>query len=104
MVHGVTQAPIEGVSMAYSFNRADAAERHTTQYFEMFGNRGIYHQGWSAVTKHRTPWKLAIGTKTVPFDEDVWELYDGGKDYSQADDLSAAMPEKLRELQELWLA
>jgi len=95
---------MEGVSMLYSFNDAHAADRHETQYFEMFGNRGIYHQGWSAVTKHRTPWKLAIGTKTVPFDEDVWELYDGSKDYSQAHDLSKEMPDKLRELQELWVA
>jgi arylsulfatase A-like enzyme len=54
-VDGVQQKPIEGVSMAYSFDDADAAERHETQYFEMFGNRGIYHQGWTAVTKHRTP-------------------------------------------------
>ena len=102
-VNGVTQSPYEGTSMVYSLNAADEAERHDTQYFEMFGNRGIYHKGWSAVTKHRTPWKLAIGTKTVPFDEDVWELYDGSKDYSQADDLSKKMPEKLKELQELWL-
>jgi arylsulfatase len=90
--------------MVYTFDTPDEPERHDVQYFEMFGNRGIYHEGWSAVTKHRTPWKLAIGTKTVPFDEDVWELYDGSKDYSQADDLSKEMPDKLRELQELWLA
>ena len=55
-VNGVQQDPIEGVSMLYSFNDAKAAERHETQYFEMFGNRGIYHKGWTAVTKHRTPW------------------------------------------------
>jgi hypothetical protein len=100
----VEQSPYEGTSIAYSFDASDAPERHETQYFEMFGNRGIYHEGWSAVTKHRTPWKLAIGTKTVPFDEDVWELYDGSKDYSQVDDLSQAMPDKLKELQDLWLA
>jgi arylsulfatase len=103
-VNGVEQSPYEGTSMVYTFDAPDEPERHDVQYFEMFGNRGIYHHGWSAVTKHRTPWKLAIGTKTVPFDQDVWELYDGSKDYSQADDLSEAMPEKLRELQELWLA
>ena len=103
-VNGVTQSPYEGTSMVYSLNAADEAERRDTQYFEMFGNRGIYHKGWSAVTKHRTPWKLAIGTKTIPFDEDVWELYDGSKDYSQADDLSQEMPDKLKELQDLWLA
>jgi len=103
-VDGVEQSPYEGTSMAYSFDAPGAPERHETQYFEMFGNRGIYHEGWSAVTKHRTPWKLALGTKTIPFDEDVWELYDGSKDYSQADDLSKDMPDKLQELQDLWLA
>ena len=58
-VDGVQQKPIEGVSMAYSFDDPGAAERHETQYFEMFGNRGIYHKGWTAVTKHRTPWETA---------------------------------------------
>ena len=58
MVNGVTQSPYEGTSMCYSFDDADAAERHDLQYFEMFANRGIYHQGWSAVTKHRTPWEM----------------------------------------------
>ena len=56
MVNGVQQSPMEGTSMLYTFNDADAPERHDLQYFEMFGNRGIYHKGWSAVTKHRTPW------------------------------------------------
>ena len=102
-VNGVEQSPYEGTSMTYTFDDADAQERHSTQYFEMFGNRGIYHEGWSAVTKHRTPWKLAAGTPTVPFDEDVWELYDGSHDYSQANNLVEEMPDKLRELQELWL-
>jgi arylsulfatase A-like enzyme len=102
-VNGVTQSPYEGTSMVYMFDAADEPERHDVQYFEMFGNRGIYHKGWSAVTKHRTPWKLAVGTKTLPFDEDVWELYDGSTDYSQARDLAQEMPDKLRELQELWL-
>jgi arylsulfatase len=96
-VNGIQQAPIEGVSMRYSFDDAKAPERHETQYFEMFGNRGIYHKGWTAVTKHATPWVL-IGRKTVPFDEDVWELY-SDKDWSQAKDLAKEMPEKLRELQ-----
>lgn len=102
MVNGVTQSPYEGTSMLYSFNDAAAAERHQTQYFEMFCNRGIYHKGWSAVTKHRTPWLMA-GEEMPAFDEDVWELYDGSKDWTQANDLSAQMPEKLRELQRLWL-
>jgi hypothetical protein len=68
----------------------------------MFGNRGIYHKGWTAVTKHGTPWVL-VGRKTVPLDEDVWELYDSSKDWSQANNLAKQMPEKLRELQRLWL-
>ncbi len=101
-VNGVQQQPIEGVSMLYSFNDAKAAERHETQYFEMFGNRGIYHKGWTAVTRHKTPW-LLIGEKTPAFDDDVWELYDTTKDWSQANDLSKQMPEKLHELQRLWL-
>jgi arylsulfatase len=101
-VNGVQQKPIEGVSMLYSFNDSKAAERHETQYFEMFGNRGIYHKGWTAVTRHKTPW-LLIGEKTPAFDDDVWELYDTNKDWSQAKDLSKQMPEKLHELQRLWL-
>ena len=101
-VNGVQQKPIEGVSFMYSFNDAKAAERHQTQYFEMFGNRGIYHNGWTAVTKHKTPWIL-VGEKTVPFDDDNWELYDTNKDWSQANNLAKQMPEKLHELQRLWL-
>src|SRR6266478_5238314 len=101
-VNGVQQHPIEGVSMAYSFNDAKAAERHETQYFEMFGNRGIYHKGWTAVTRHKTPW-LLIGEKTPAFDDDNWELYDTSKDWSQANNLAKQMPEKLHELQRLWL-
>jgi arylsulfatase A-like enzyme len=103
VVDGVTQSPYEGASMAYSFDAPDEPERHDVQYFEMVGNRGIYHQGWSAVTKHRTPWQLAVGAKTVPFDQDVWELYDGSSDYTQAHDLSKEMPDKLQELQERFL-
>jgi arylsulfatase A-like enzyme len=101
-VNGVQQRPIEGVSMAYAFNDATAAERHETQYFEMFGNRGIYHKGWTAVTRHKTPW-LLIGEKVPAFDDDNWELYDTGKDWSQANNLAQKMPEKLHELQRLWL-
>jgi N-sulphoglucosamine sulphohydrolase, C-terminal len=102
MVNGVTQSPYEGTSMRYSFDDADAAERHDLQYFEMFANRGIYHQGWSAVTKHRTPWVMGA-VKLAAFDDDVWELYDGSTDYSQAHDLSGQHPDKLHELQRLWL-
>ncbi|MBP7937844.1 MAG: arylsulfatase [Phycisphaerae bacterium] len=100
-VNGIQQDPIEGISMLYSFNDANAAERHETQYFEIFGNRGIYHKGWTAVTKHRTPWVL-VGQKTVPLDDDVWELY-SDKDWSQANNLARQMPEKLHALQRLWL-
>jgi arylsulfatase len=101
-VHGVQQAPYQGTSMLYSFVDADAPERHDLQYFEMFGNRGIYHKGWSAVTKHTTPWLLVGATKPA-FDDDVWELYDGNTDWTQAHDLSKEMPDKLHELQRLWL-
>jgi arylsulfatase len=101
-VNGVQQRPIEGVSMTYSFNDAKAAERHETQYFEMFGNRGIYHKGWTAVTQHAIPW-LLLGQKTPAFDDDNWELYDTTKDWSQANNLAKQMPEKLYELQRLWL-
>ncbi|MEI7900490.1 MAG: arylsulfatase [bacterium] len=101
-VDGLQQDPIEGTSMLYAFNDAKAAEQHETQYFEMFGNRGIYHKGWTAVTKHGTPWIL-VGRKVVPLDDDVWELYDTTKDWSQAKDLSKENPQKLHELQRLWL-
>ena len=101
-VNGVMQSPYEGTSMAYSFGDANAPEQHDVQYFEMFGNRGIYYKGWSAVTKHRTPWAM-VGQKMLPFDEDVWELYDGSKDWSQADDLSGEMPDMLKKLQRQWL-
>ena len=102
MVHGVAQHPIEGTSMAYSFNNASAPETHQTQYFEMVGNRGIYHQGWTAVTKHRTPWET--GSAPLPaFDDDVWELYDTTNDWTQAHDLAKENPDKLHELQRLWL-
>jgi arylsulfatase A-like enzyme len=102
MVNGVQQSPYEGTSMLYTFNDAKAPERHETQYFEMFCNRGIYHKGWSAVTKHRTPWEMG-GAKMQAFDDDVWELYDGSTDWTQANDLAKKMPEKLHELQRLWL-
>ena len=102
MVNGVQQSPMEGTSMLYTFEGADAPERHDLQYFEMFGNRGIYHRGWSAVTKHRTPWVM-VGGAVPAFDDDVWELYDGRSDYSQAHDLVADRPEMLATLQRLWL-
>ena len=100
-VNGMRQDPIEGISMRYSFDAPKAAEQHATQYFEIFGNRGIYHNGWTAVTHHRTPWK-PMSVKPPPFDEDVWELY-SDKDWSQSTDLSKEMPEKLHELQRQFL-
>jgi arylsulfatase A-like enzyme len=101
-VNGVQQRPIEGVSMLYAFNDAKAAERRETQYFEMAGNRGIYHKGWTAVTRHRTPWETGQ-VKLPAFDDDVWELYDTATDWTQAKDLAKQHPEKLRDLQRLWL-
>ena len=99
-MNGIAQAPIEGVSMLYAFNDAKAAERHETQYFEMFGNRGIYHQGWTAVTRHTYPWSKE---KVPALDDDVWELYDTNKDWSQSKNLAKEMPDKVRELQRLWI-
>ena len=100
MVNGVAQKPLEGASMAYTFDDAAAEERRVTQYFEMFGNRGIYHEGWTAVTHHSTPW---IRRQWPSFDQDEWELYNTKEDWSQARDLSKEMPKKLRELQDLFL-
>jgi len=102
-VNGVSQMPLEGVSMAYSFDDAKAADRHETQYFEMFGNRGIYHKGWTAVTKHRTPWETGMDAVVPAFDDDVWELYDTSTDWTQAHDLAREHPQQLAELQRLWL-
>jgi arylsulfatase A-like enzyme len=99
-VFGVVQRPMEGVSMRYAFDDAAAAERRETQYFEMFCNRGIYHQGWTAVTRHSIPWLVE---PLPPFREDVWELYDTSNDWSQAHDLADEMPEKLEELQALFM-
>jgi arylsulfatase A-like enzyme len=99
-VNGVQQAPLEGTSMAYSFVDGSAADRHETQYFEMFVNRGIYHKGWTAVTRHSTPW--VIQSDLPPFDDDVWELY-GPEDWSQARNIAAENPDKLRELQRLFM-
>jgi arylsulfatase A-like enzyme len=99
LVHGIQQMPLHGVSMAPSFGDASAPEVRETQYFEMFCNRGIYHKGWTAVTRHSTPWLL---TDAPPLDADVWELY-APDDWTQAHDLSAEQPEKLRELQTLFL-
>jgi arylsulfatase A-like enzyme len=100
LVDGVEQRPMDGVSMLYSTRDAAAADRRTTQYFEMFGNRGIYHDGWVACTRHSIPWLMV---PLPPVADDVWELYDVRADFSQANDLAAQNPGKLAELQALFL-
>jgi arylsulfatase len=99
-VNGIEQRPIEGTSMLYSFDDAKAAGKHTTQYFEMFGNRAIYHEGWVARTIHKTAWDRVARN---PLDKDVWELYNVSEDFSEANDLAASNPAKLKELQALFL-
>lgn len=99
IVNSIAQAPFEGVSMRSTFADPKAEENHTVQYFEMMGNRGIYHKGWTACTRHRTPWKA---DQPPPFDADVWELY-GPDDWTQSNNLAAKDPKKLAELQRLWL-
>jgi arylsulfatase A-like enzyme len=98
-VNGIEQTPFNGVSILYSFDDAKAPDRHTTQYFEMFGNRGIYHNGWVACTRHSIPWLM---TQNPPLSEDVWELYNVDEDFSQANNLADQNPEKLKELQEVF--
>ncbi len=100
VVNGTKQAPIEGVSMLYSLNDAKAKSRHQTQYFEIFGNRAIYHEGWFAGTVHRAPWEFK---PRRPLTEDKWELYDTRNDFSLVNDLAARQPAKLKELQQLFL-
>ena len=99
-VNGTPQIPIEGVSLLDTFNDADAAERHTTQYFEMFGNRAIYHEGWLARTLHRAPWQTA---KQVPLESDVWDLYNVREDFSLVNNLASEQPERLATLQALFM-
>ncbi|MCW8156823.1 arylsulfatase [Stutzerimonas stutzeri] len=100
VVNGTPQIPMAGFSLAYSFNDAKAAERHTTQYFEINGNRAIYHDGWFARTIHRAPWE---GKPRAALADDVWELYDVRNDFSLANNLAAQQPDKLKELQALFL-
>jgi arylsulfatase A-like enzyme len=99
-VNGTPQTPIEGVSMAYSFANAKAPSTHTTQYFEIFGNRAIYSDGWLAGTVHRAAWETQ---NRRPLEQDIWELYDTRSDFSLANDLAAKNPDKLKELQDLFL-
>jgi arylsulfatase len=106
MVNGVAQKPIEGVSMAYTFDKAnaDAASKRDTQYFEMFGNRGLYHKGWYACTTPPAgPWLMGLTKMPNVVSGYKWELYNIAEDYSQANDLATEQPDKLRELQELFV-
>jgi arylsulfatase len=95
-VDGIKQRPMDGVSMLYSADAPKAADKRTTQYFEMFGNRAIYHQGWVAATRHSIPW---VNAPLPPVKDDVWELYKVDEDFSQAENLAAKNPAKLKELQ-----
>jgi arylsulfatase len=101
-VNGIVQKPIEGISLAYSFDDAKAKSQRTMQYFEMMGNRGIYHDGWMATTRHGTPWLTAAASRG--FDDDAWELYHIDEDFSQADDLATQNPAKVKELQAKFIA
>ncbi len=100
MVNGIVQRPMEGVSMVYSFNNAAAPDARTTQYFEMIGNRAIYHEGWYAGTIHKAPWEAE---PRRPLAEDVWELYNVNEDFSQANNLAEKNPEKLEELKKKFM-
>jgi arylsulfatase len=99
-VNGTPQVPMDGVSMVYTFDDAGAKDRHVIQYFEMFGNRAMYHDGWFARTIHKAPWERK---PRRPLAEDIWELYDTRSDFSLANDLAAKHPEKLAELQALFM-
>ena len=101
IVNSVQQAPLEGASMMYAFNDAKAAERRETQYFEMFCNRGIYHKGWTAVTRHSVPFDMTMAMPA--YDDDIGELYDTNTDWTQSKDLAKQDPKKLGELQRLFL-
>lgn len=102
MVNGTKQRPMDGVSMAYSFDDAKAKDRHPTQYFEMFGNRAIYHEGWFARVIHKAPWEPK--PRRALDDDSAWELYDTTKDFSLLNNLAAEHPEKLAELKKLFLS
>jgi len=99
-VNGIAQKPLEGVSMNYSFDNAAAPDTRKTQYFEMIGNRAIYHEGWFAGTIHKAPWE---GKPRRPLAEDIWELYNINEDFSQANNLAEKNPEKLEELKKKFM-
>jgi arylsulfatase len=101
VVNGTPQIPMEGASLVYSFEDAKAKERRTTQYFEIAGNRAIYHDGWFARTIHKAPWE-AKPRRTLE-DNSAWQLYDVRSDFSLANDLAAQNPQKLAELQAIFL-
>ncbi|MDF5716028.1 MAG: arylsulfatase [Rhizonema sp. NSF051] len=101
-VNGVKQQKLEGTSLLYTFDNSDAPSHHKTQYFEMFGNRAIYDEGWVAAARHpRLPWQ---GTISTDFQQDPWELYNIEEDFSEANNLAAENPKKLEKLQELFLS
>jgi arylsulfatase len=100
-VNGTPQTPIEGTSLLYTFNDADAKERHTTQYFEMFGNRAVYHDGWFARTIHRAPWQTV---DMPPLETDTWDLYDVHEDFSLANNLADKYPKKVAEMEALFMS
>jgi len=100
VVNGIEQYPMDGVSMLYTVDDAKAKDRRTIQYFEMFGNRGIYHDGWVACTRHSIPWLMV---PLPPLIDDVWELYNIDKDFSEADNLASKEPAKLKELQAVFM-
>jgi len=102
VVNGVEQRPIDGVSMAYTFDDASAKDRHTTQYFEMFGNRAMYQDGWYARVIHKAPWEPKP-RHALQGEDSVWELFDTAKDFSLVNNVAAQHPEKLKELQALFL-
>jgi arylsulfatase A-like enzyme len=99
-VNGTPQTPIEGTSLAYTFDDANAEERHTTQYFEMFGNRAVYHEGWLARTLHRAPWQTL---EQQPLESDVWDLYNVREDFSLTKNLASKHPQKLADLRALFV-
>jgi arylsulfatase len=100
VVNGTSQRPMDGVSMAYTFDDAKPKDRHTIQYFEMFGNRAIYHDGWFARTIHKAPWEQKPRRALA---DDIWELYDTRNDFSLVNDLAAKNPQKLEEMQALFM-
>ena len=104
VVNGVQQQRMDGVSLLYSFNDSAAKDRHRTQYFEVLGNRAIYHDGWIASAfRGRAPWAGMV-RNPKPYADDVWELYHVDEDYSQARDLAKDNPQKLRDMQDLFWA